>query len=153
MGYNGSMSDTADDATVEDQPEPEAPPSGANAYKVILLKLDEQGMPALWGTKRHTLSAKIYDRKTAIKYAVYEAQQQPASSLAEMIFAVVSPAGRCIAVLAGGTGKPVRMLVALRTKRALATLLPADVVVRRRTSRPLRSARPTPRRRTSRKGR
>lgn len=132
--------------------EPETQPTGESAFKVILLKLDEQGVPALWGAKRHTLPAKVYDRKTAIKYAVHEAQQLSTASLAELIFAVVSPNGRCVAVLAGGTGKPVRPLIALRTKRALAALLPGDVVVRRRTSRPLSASRPArPRRRTSRR--
>ena len=141
------MSPTATE-TVETEPAAHA----GNAFKVILLKLDEQGVPALWGTKRHTLPAKVYDRKTAIKYAVHEAQQLSTSSLAELIFAVVSPNGRCVAVLAGGTGKSVRPLIALRTKRALAALLPDDVVVRRRMSRSFSGARLVrPRRRTSRR--
>lgn len=139
------MSDTADDV-VEEQPEPQ--PSATSAYKVISLKLDEKGVPALWG-KRHTLSAKIYDKKTALRFAINEAQQVPSDSVVDTLFALVSPAGRCTAVLVGGSGKPARGIVALRTKRALMQLAPQDVVVRRRTSRPLTSTRPA-KRRTSR---
>jgi hypothetical protein len=130
---------TENAAATEDHPEP-APSPGEHAFKVVPLKLDEQGMPALWG-KRHTLSAKVYDRKTAIKYAIHEAQQVSSASLAELLFAVVSPNGRCVAVLAGGTGKPVRPLIALRTKRVLVALMPDEVKVRRRTSRPLTARR------------
>lgn len=146
------MSDSPEDVA-EDVPhdEPSAVPSGA-MYKVVLLKLDEQGVPSLVGDRVHLLSPKIYDRRTAIKYAVFEAQQLPAGGLAERILAVINPGGRCIAVIAGVTGKPVRPLIAMRTKRALATLMPGDVKVKRRTSRPLMSARPgrPGRRRTSR---
>ena len=105
------------------------------AYKIVFLKVDETGAPALLKSAQ-VLPAKVYDRRTAIKYAAFEAQQLSTASLTERLVAVVNPNGRCIAVLAGGTGKPVRPLVAMRTKRALATLLPSDVKVRRRTSRP-----------------
>jgi hypothetical protein len=115
-------------------------PAG-QAFKVVYLKLDEQGVPAFWGGRWTTLSTKIYDRKTALKFATHEAQRLPSNSVAEMLIALISPSGRCIAVLAGGTGKAVRPLVALRTKRALVTLMPDDVKVRRRTSRPATASR------------
>jgi hypothetical protein len=137
------MSDSADEIPVEET----APPT-EQAFKVISLRLDEKGVPALWG-KRHTLSAKIYDKKTALRYAVHEAQQVPSDSVVDTLFTLVSPTGRCTAVLVGGSGKAARGIVALRTKRALVQLAPQDVVVRRRTSRPLLGVRPA-RRRTSR---
>jgi len=107
------------------------------AYKMVFLKLDAEGVPTLWGSRWVSLSAKIYDRRTALKYAAFEAQRVPAGSVAEILIALVNPGGRCIAVLSGGTGKPVRPLIATRTKRALVTLMPGDVVARRRTSRPV----------------
>ena len=106
-------------------------------FRIVYLKLDDQGVPMLTSSVgKQVLPAKIYDRKTALKFATYEAQRLPTNSVTELLLAVISPMGRCIAVLAGGTGKPVRPLVAMRTKRALATLLPGDMKVRRRTSRP-----------------
>lgn len=150
MGYNGAMSDNAEGVAEELPAEPA--PLGS-AYKVVFLKLDEQGAPALWGARTHTLSSKIYDRRTAIKYATFEAQQLPAGGLAELLIAVINPNGRCIAVIAGVTGKPVRPLIAMRTKRALATLLPGDVRVRRRTSRPATMKASPRKRRTSRPSR
>jgi hypothetical protein len=127
---------------MSDNDEAEATPAQdavhtGQVYKIVFLKLDEQGAPVLWGARSTTLPAKVYDRRTAIKYATYEAQRLSTSSLAELLVAVVSPNGRCIAVLAGGTGKPVRPLVAMRTKRALVTLMPGDVKARRRSSRPV----------------
>lgn len=148
MEYNTQMPDN--EGVTEERPAEPAPLG--SAYKVVFLKIDEQGAPALWGARMHMLSSKIYDRRTAIKYATFEAQQLPAGGLADLLIAVINPNGRCIAVIAGVTGKPVRPLIAMRTKRALATLLPGDVVVRRRTSRPLSVARPArSRRRTSRR--
>jgi len=111
-------------------------------FRIVYLKLDDQGVPMLTSSVgKQLLPAKIYDRKTALKLAAYEAQRLPTNSVTELLLAVISPMGRCIAVLAGGTGKPVRPLVALRTKRALATLMPDDVKVRRRTSRPVTASR------------
>jgi len=143
------MSDN-EEVEVERAPEP-----AGQAYKIVFLRTDETGTPSIWAGKSgngqpHALPAKIYDRKTAIKYATYEAQRLSTTSLIELLVAVVSPNGRCIAVLAGGTGKPVRPLTALRTKRALATLLPGDVKARRRTSRPVTKRIVRPKRRTSR---
>jgi hypothetical protein len=134
-----------------DTSEPEPQPSIGSVFKVIYLKLDEQGVPALSG-KPTELSSKVYDKKTAQKFAAHAAQQLPSNSITETLVALVSPAGRCIEVLAGGTGRAVRPLVALRTKRALATLMPNEVVARRRTSRPLAGIRPARagKRRTSR---
>jgi hypothetical protein len=142
---------------MSDNDEAEATPAQdavhtGQVYKIVFLKLDEQGAPVLWGARSTTLPAKVYDRRTAIKYAAFEAQRLSTTSLTERLVAVVSPNGRCIAVLAGGTGKPVRPLIAMRTKRALATLLPSDVKVRRRTSRSLSVSRPARlKRRTSRR--
>lgn len=123
----------SDNEEVETERAPVEP--AGQAYKIVFLKVDETGAPALLKSAQ-VLPAKVYDRRTAIKYATYEAQRLSTSSLAELLVAVVSPNGRCIAVLAGGTGKPVRPLVAMRTKRALVTLMPGDVKARRRTSRP-----------------
>jgi len=159
MEYNGRMVDNNEAET------PSAPDESANsgaltvagpAYKMVFLKLDAEGVPTLWGQRWTSLSAKIYDRRTAMKYAVFEAQRVPAGSVAEILVALINPGGRCIAVLSGGTGKPVRPLIALRTKRALPTLMPGDVVARRRTSRPLaapRSRRPAAAKRRTSRGR
>lgn len=137
------MSDSVDEVSAE-----ETAPPVEQAFKVIPLRLDDQGVAALAGN-RHVLSAKIYDKKTAMRFAVHEAQKVPAHSLVDMLFAVVSPTGRCIAVLMGTSGKMVQGTKLLRTKRTLMQLAPNDVVARRRTSRPLLSTRPA-RRRTSR---
>lgn len=141
------MSDI-DEPTEQSEPKP----TTGSVYRVVYLKLDGQGVPTL-GEKPVELSAKVYDKKTAQKYAAHAAQQLPSNSISETLVALVSPAGRCIEVLAGGTGRPVRALVAMRTKRVLATLMPNEVVARRRTSRPLVGVRPSARpgrRRTSR---
>lgn len=144
----------SDNDEVERAPEP-----AGQSYKIVFLRMNELGVPSIWGGKSgdappHALPAKVYDRKTAIKYATFEAQRLSTASLAELLVAVVSPNGRCIAVLAGGTGKPVRPLIALRTRRALVTLLPGDVKVRRRTSRPHAAVRPgRPGKRRSSRGR
>jgi hypothetical protein len=120
--------------SVETKVEPEASVPAGSAYRVLFLKIDEEGTPRLW-VKPHVLSAKIYDRRTALKYAAFEAQKF-AESPTDMVVAVLSPNGRCISVL-GRTGKPVRPVVAMRIRRALVTLVPNDVKVKRRTSRPL----------------
>lgn len=135
----------------ENDTPPELPQPADAAYKVVYLKLDGQGVPAI-ADEPTRLPAKVYDKRTALKYAVHLAQQIPANSITERFVALVSPAGRCMEVLAGGTGRPVRPLVALRTKRALASLMPNEVVTRRRTSRPLAGIRPARagKRRTSR---
>jgi hypothetical protein len=139
----------SDNEEVETERAPVEP--AGQAYKIVFLKVDETGAPALLKSAQ-VLPAKVYDRRTAIKYAAFEAQRLSTTSLTERLVAVVSPNGRCIAVLAGGTGKPVRPLIAMRTKRALATLLPSDVKVRRRTSRSLSVSRPARlKRRTSRR--
>jgi hypothetical protein len=118
-------------------PGSEVPASEAAAgpsYKVLFLKIDEAGAASLW-LKPHVLSAKIYDRRTAFKYAAHEAQKFAESSI-ELVVAVINPMGRCIAVL-GQTGRPVRPGVAMRVRKALATLMPSEIRVRRRTSRPI----------------
>ena len=46
----------------------------------------------------------------------------PVGQLVDTLFALVSPTGRCTAVLVGGSGKAARGIVALRTKRALVQL-------------------------------
>ena len=125
------MTDMTDNVTSEDQtPNPVVI---GNAYKVVFLKVDEHGSFSLVG-RAHVLSTKVYDRRTALRYAAFEA------SAPDVLVALISPVGRCIVVLAGGTWKPVKPTVSLRTKRALKTLMPEDVKVRRRTSRPSASA-------------
>lgn len=125
------MTDMTDNVTSEDQtPNPVVI---GNAYKVVFLKVDEHGSFSLVG-RAHVLSTKVYDRRTALRYAAFEA------SAPDVLVALISPVGRCIVVLAGGTRKPVKPTVSLRAKRALKTLMPEDVKVRRRTSRPSASA-------------
>lgn len=131
---------------VDAVPVRQAEPEG-QVYKVVFLRVDDTGAASLWA-KPHVLSAKVYDRRTALKYAAYEAQKF-GDSLLDLLIAVVSPVGRCVAVL-GKSGKPVRPIVSLRVKRSLASLLPGDVKPRRRTSRPVGRQKPTRKRRTSR---
>jgi len=145
------MSDTHEEtvaAVEKTKSEPQGP-----AYQIVFLKVDEMGAASLW-LKPHTLSAKVYDRRTAIKYAAYEIQKFSEGYI-DPVVAVINPAGRCVAVL-GRAGKPVRPVVSLRVKKALTTLMPDVVKPRRRTSRPLgRSAAKasTKKRRTSRPSR
>lgn len=129
------MSDNQEEAVpVETKAEPEAAASTGLAYKVLVLKIDEEGAASLW-LKPHVLPAKIYDRRTALRYAAHEAQKFSESPI-DLVVAVLNPNGRCISVV-GRTGKPVRPIVAMRIRRALTTLMPNDVKPRRRTSRPL----------------
>lgn len=129
------MSDTHEEAApVETKTEPEASAPAGLAYKVLILKINEEGVASLW-VRPHVLSSKVYDRRTALKYAAHEAQKF-AESTVDMMVAVVNPNGRCISVL-GRTGKPVRPTIAMRVRKTLATLMPDDVKPRRRTSRPL----------------
>lgn len=147
------MSDTHEEAVpAETKAEPEAAAPEGPAYKVLVLKIDEEGATSVW-IRPHVLSAKIYDRRTALRYAAHEAQKFAESPL-DLVVAVLNPNGRCISVL-GRTGKPVRPIVAMRIRRALLTLMPGDVKVRRRTSRPIgRSVtKASPRKRRTSRGR
>jgi len=108
------------------------PANTGDAYRLVFLKIDSEGVISISGSVR-SLTTKIYDRRTAIRFAAHEIQEAPVG-VAEQIVAVVGPNGRALAVLAA-SGKPVRAALALRTKRALSGLLPNDIQPRRRTSR------------------
>jgi len=154
------MSDSTDSVETEAETEPTPPerPAVAVAAPAVpawqvwhLIVNADTGELTVKGEPAQ-LNIKVYDRGTAVRFAAFEARKSPGPP--ESRFVVTSPVGRCIAVLAGGTGKPVKSTVAFRTKRALAGVLPTRVVRTRRTSRvPGRSVtRAVQRRRTSRRG-
>lgn len=148
MGADEEHSDEETETT-EREPEP-APQPAERAFVVIPLSLGATGELS-FKMQRHVLPTKVYDRSTAMKYAAHEARRWPGDSPTEMLYALINPSGRCVGVLAGGTGKAVRPIVALRVRKALVANVPELVKMRRRTSRvPSRSVARVGRRRTSR---
>jgi hypothetical protein len=107
-------------------------------YRLVELHLDLDG--GVRAQERQHLTAKVYSRGTALRLAAYLAKKVEKGS---SVFVVVGPTGRGIAVLAGGSGRPVSPAVALRAKRKVAELMPAVGLFRqreqkRRGSRPVR---------------
>jgi hypothetical protein len=132
------MSDTEPPVVEVGEPAPPPPPPSVegNAFAVLALRVDVVDGKHSFSLMRLPahLPMRIYDRRTAIRYGTVEAEKL--TVVADTVVAVVSPVGRVIAVLVGGSGKPARPTIAMAVKRALPGLV-RGVVGRRRSSRPL----------------
>ena len=122
-----------------DEPASAIANNGEAGYRLVTVRLDADGRVV--GQVAQFLTRRVYSRLVVLRLAKYEACKLPHD---DAVMSVVDPAGRCIAVLAGGTGRAVPRSVAMRTKRLLTEV--SGLPERRRTSR-RRTSRPVKKRR------
>lgn len=108
--------------------------NGERSYRVAELGLDASGHPR--ATVKWTLPSRVYDRRTALKFAAYEARKLPRDG--DGVLLIIDPGDRFIEVLAMGSGRRVSCHVATRASRMAGELLGLRKP-RRRTTRPRRA--------------
>jgi hypothetical protein len=125
----------AAEPVVEARPPESAAAAGRDeggTYLIFELHLDADGSVSARQVDR--LASKIYDRATVLRLAAFKAK---GAAKDQSLFVVVDPGKRSIAVLAAGSGRPVKPGVALRAKRRLAELSPQALVKHKTSRRPL----------------